>query len=174
MTPLLRDPLKAGNGSSLPGGRLVRACAAAWLVALMAGCASPPATPPTLFQRLGGEPVMNQVVQRTLARSSSDPRTARSFDGIKLTTLQASIVQHICSLTGGGCHYEGETMQRSHADLRIVASEFDSMVTILREECDRAGVATGAKNELLRLLAPMKRDIVQPSAAAASAARAPG
>jgi len=33
-------------------------------------------------------------------------------------------------------------------------------VDILREEMDRAGVDAGAKNELLKLLAPMKRDIV--------------
>ena len=37
------------------------------------------------------------------------------------------------------------------------------------EELDRAGVSSSAKNELLRLLAPMKRDIVaKPGGAAAT------
>jgi hemoglobin len=54
-------------------------------------------------------------------------------------------------------------MERAHRDAKIGASEFDAMVTILREELDRAGVDAQAKNELLRLLAPMKRDIVNGS-----------
>jgi hemoglobin len=36
------------------------------------------------------------------------------------------------------------------------------MVTVLREELDRANVSEGAKNELLRRLAPTRRDIVKP------------
>ena len=51
-------------------------------------------------------------------------------------------------------------MERAHRDAKISASEFDALVTMLREELDRAVIETGAKNELLRLLAPMKRDIV--------------
>jgi hemoglobin len=57
--------------------------------------------------------------------------------------------------------YEGETMARSHADLGLQGSEFDVMVSVLREELDRAGVSDAAKNELLRRLAPSRRDMVQ-------------
>ena len=60
-------------------------------------------------------------------------------------------------------------MADAHKDARIRASEFDAMVTMLREELDRVGTDPAAKNELLRLLAPMKRDIV-PAALAAPAA----
>jgi hemoglobin len=128
-----------------------------------------PTAAPTLYERLGGEARVTQAVTRLIERSAADPRTARSFDGVKLSTLSASLVQHICSLSGGGCVYEGETMARAHADLKIKSSEFESMVTILREEFDRAGVDVAARNELLRKLAPMKRDIVDPPAAAVAA-----
>lgn len=122
------------------------------------GCATPPAGP--LFQQLGGTQAVDQVIGRTLERAASDPRTQRSFEGIKLASVRQSLVQQICALSGGGCTYEGETMARSHKDARIQASEFDALVDMLREELDRAGVEAGAKNALLRLLAPMKRDIV--------------
>ncbi len=156
-----------------PSSSVIRSLGCAVLAAYLTGCAvlpassptSSPTATPTLYQRLGGPSALTPVIERTLERSAADPRTARSFDGIKLKTLRDSIVQQICSLSGGGCHYEGETMARSHADLKIVASEFDAMVTILREEMDRAGIDPGAKNELLRLLAPMKRDIVRPATA---------
>ncbi len=135
--------------------------------AALSGCAA--MAPNTrLFERLGGTAGITTVVDRTLERSASDPRTRRSFAGIKLAAIKTSLAQQLCALSGGGCVYEGETMARSHQDARIQASEFDVLVQILREELDRAGVSAGAKNELLRLLAPMKRDIV--SAAANSAA----
>ena len=127
----------------------------------LAACASPPES--SLYARLGGQPVVSAAVQRTIERAARDPRTMRSFDGIKLVTLEASITQQICSISGGGCRYEGDTMEKVHHELHIRAGEFDALVDILREEFDAAHVDPGAKNELLKLLAPMKRDIVTAS-----------
>jgi len=124
----------------------------------LTACASAPQG--SLYERLGGQATVAGVVNRTLERSSTDPRTRRSFDGVKLSVVQASLAQQICAITGGGCTYEGETMARSHQDLKIRPSEFDALVDILRGELDRTQVQVGAKNELLKLLAPMKRDIV--------------
>lgn len=128
----------------------------------LAACSSTPATRPsaTLYERLGGAPVMTGVVSRTLDRASTDPLTKRSFDGIKIAAIKDSLGRQICMISGGGCLYEGETMARAHHDSKIRPSEFDAMVTMLREELDRAGVDAGAKNDLLTLLAPMKREIV--------------
>jgi len=136
--------------------RSVRPSVLAISIAL-AACAAPGSG--TLYARLGGEPTVSRVVTRTIERAAHDPRTQRSFDGIKLATVEKSIVQQICSISGGGCKYEGETMAKSHKDLKIRAGEFDALVDIMREEFDAAGVNAGAKNELLKLLAPMKRDI---------------
>lgn len=145
--------------SSLPRG-VVSCGFAALLLPVLVACAPVPAAPPTLYARLGGAPQVDALVSRLIERAATDPRTRRSFDGVKLKALKESLAQQICSAAGGGCRYEGETMARSHAELKIVASEFDAMVSILREELDRGGADPAAKNELLRLLAPMKRDIV--------------
>lgn len=132
----------------------------ACLVASLAACAAAPDAAPTLYERLGGAAQIELVVGRLLDRTANDPRTRRSFDGVKLKAIKDSLAQQICAISGGGCRYEGETMAHAHADSKIVASEFDAMVGMLREELDRAGTDPGAKNELLRLLAPMKRDVV--------------
>ena len=129
-------------------------------LAACAGPSSPSSNSGSLYARLGGEPVVSQVVTRSIERAAHDPRTQRSFDGIKLAAVEKSIVQQICSISGGGCKYEGETMAKAHKDLKIRPGEFDALVDIMREEFDAAGVDAGAKNELLKLLAPMKRDIV--------------
>ena len=113
----------------------------------------------SLYQRLGGTPVLNTVVNETMDTVTNDPRTKRSFEGVKLSTLKQSIVTHLCVLTGGPCTYEGETMSKVHRDARITDAEFDLMVAAMRESLDRH-TGTAEKNELLKLLAPMKRDIV--------------
>ncbi|MES2959326.1 MAG: group 1 truncated hemoglobin [Pseudomonadota bacterium] len=127
---------------------------------LLAACAVDPLKAPSLHDRLGGSARIAGVVDRTIDRSAADPRTKRSFDGIKLKAVKDSLTQQLCAIGGGGCRYEGATMADAHKDARIRAAEFDALVTILREELDRAGTDPAAKNELLRLLAPMKRDIV--------------
>ena len=127
---------------------------------LLCACAAASKQPATLYERLGGAPVMTGVIDSTMDRTATSPLTQRSFEGVKLPYLKMSVNAHICAVAGGGCEYDGETMARTHQAVKIQPSEFDAMVTILREELDRAGVNSSAKNDLLRLLAPMKRDIV--------------
>ncbi|HSH72619.1 MAG TPA: group 1 truncated hemoglobin [Methylophilaceae bacterium] len=118
-------------------------------------------TPPdkTLFDRIGGIPVLTVVVSETIDQVSTDPKIKRSFEGIKLAKLKESVVNQLCRLTGGGCEYDGETMKNSHADLKITTAEFELFVQAFRDALNRH-VATREKNELLKILAPMKRDIV--------------
>jgi len=140
--------------------RIARVATSAICVTL-AACAAPPGA--SLYERLGGQPVVTAVATQTIERAAHDPRTQRSFDGIRLATVEASLAQQLCAISGGGCKYEGETMAKAHHDLHIRPSEFDALVDMLREELDGAHVDAGAKNELLKLLAPMKRDIVSTS-----------
>ncbi len=114
---------------------------------------------PTLFERIGGLPVLNIVVSETIDQSVNDPKIKRSFDGIKLSTLKQSVVDQLCVLTGGSCVYEGETMQNSHRDLKITTAEFELFVEAFRTSLNKH-VGEREKNELLKILAPMKRDIV--------------
>ena len=135
--------------------------AALALALAAAGCAAPdPMAQPTLYSRLGGEPVVKRVVAETIDRSASDPRTKRSFEGVKIQNVKDKIVEQICSLTGGGCRYTGDPMDKVHKGLKNTEAEMHLLVQFLREALDKNGVGTAEKNELLRILAPMKRDIV--------------
>jgi hemoglobin len=126
----------------------------------LAGCAGTPSgQDTTLFTRMGGMPTINKVVGETIDAVAADPKTKRSFEGIKLPALKESIAQQFCVLAAGPCKYEGEVMRKAHKGLNITDSEFDLMVAALRASLDRY-VGEREKNELLRLLAPMKRDVV--------------
>jgi hemoglobin len=137
----------------------------AWLspaAILIAACAAHGVAPAsqTLYARLGGDPVMARVVDDLIERTASDPRTRRSFAGIKLARVKEKLREQVCELADGPCKYSGDPMQPVHGGLKITEAEFLSMVQLLREALERAGVGEGEKNELLRRLAPMKRDIV--------------
>lgn len=132
-----------------------------WALAALLACSTPPgAGGYSLYQQLGSQSGIELVANRTMDRVSTDPRSKRSFQGIKMPYLKKSVAAYLCKVADGPCQYEGETMAHAHAKSNITASEFDLMVSVLREELDRAGVSEGAKNELLRRLAPARRDIV--------------
>jgi hemoglobin len=139
------------------GSRLF--CTALILAWALAGCASAPGAAPSLYSRLGGEPVVKRVVGETIDRAATDPRTSRSFKDVKLARVKEKIVEQICSLAGGGCTYTGDPMDKVHQGLKNTEAEMALVVQWLRDALDRAGVREREKNELLRLLAPMKRDI---------------
>ncbi len=132
-----------------------------WLLALLMACTSAPVAVP-LYKRLGGPQGIDAITSRVLDRVASDPRSSHSFDGIRMSFLKRNVSAYLCKVADGPCVYEGETMAHAHAQSHIGANEFDLMVTVLREELDRANVRDDAKNELLRRLAPTKREIVQP------------
>lgn len=131
-----------------------------WALAALMACSTTGPQPP-LYQQLGGVSQIEAVTDRTLERVSTDVRTKRSFDGIKMPFLKKSVAAYVCKVADGPCVYEGETMANSHAKSNISGAEFDIMVAVMREELDHAGVPEGAKNELLRRLAPTRRDIVK-------------
>jgi len=127
---------------------------------LLAACAVDPTANPTLYERLGGQPVVTKVVDETIDRAATDPRTSRSFKDVKLQHVKDMIVEQICSLTGGGCKYTGDPMDKVHVGLKNTEAEMDLVVQFLRDALERNGVKDREKNELLRVLAPMKHDIV--------------
>jgi hemoglobin len=138
---------------------LLAAAAVLTLMGLMACSAVAPKPEPSLYTRLGGSQVLQQVVAETVDEVATNPKTRRSFKDIKLPALKESIVNQLCQLSGGGCEYDGETMKNSHADAKISTAEFELFVQVFRDALDRH-VGLREKNELLKILAPMKRDIV--------------
>ena len=114
----------------------------------------------SLYERLGGGHGVAQFVDQTIDLTAANPLTKRSFDKVDLKKLKLKIAEHICALTDGPCKYSGDPMKLVHQGLDITEGEFYVMVEILRGTLNRAEVSESAKNELLRILAPMKRDIV--------------
>lgn len=135
-------------------------CVFALLVILLPAWNALHAASDSLYMRMGGEPVVRAVVSDTLDRVVADHRLNQSFARVDVERVKRLLVQQICALAGGGCHYTGESMREVHAGHQISESEFYGLVEILRDSMRRHHVALRERNQLLALLAPMKHDIV--------------
>ncbi len=130
------------------------------LLMMVTACKTTSAPEASLYQRIGGKEMLYTISSQTLDKVAQDPATKRSFEGVKMATLKQSLADFLCVQTGGDCVYEGETMKNSHAELNITTAEFELMVQDLRDTLDANHIGTREKNELLKILAPMKRDVV--------------
>jgi hemoglobin len=118
------------------------------------------ATEDSLYARMGGEPVVCAAVSDTLDQVVADHKLRRSFDKVDVERVKRLLVEQICELAGGGCHYSGDSMSEAHAGHQISQAEFYGLVQILRDSLRRHHVHQRERNELLVLLAPMERDVV--------------
>ncbi len=115
----------------------------------------------TLYARMGGAATVEALVDDAVEHAAHDPRTRRSFEDVNLRRVKTSFAELVCDLAGGGCMYSGDSMHDVHAGLQITQAEFYSLVQIYRDAKLRHGIRLRERNELLALLAPMKRDIVE-------------
>jgi hemoglobin len=128
---------------------------------LLGGAATASQAP--LYDRLGGAPGVAAIADTLIDRVSTDPKLGRSFKDSKLERIKKLLAEQICDLSGGPCRYSGDSMKEVHTGHHISEAEFFGMVADLRAVLKERHVSQGAANELLRLLAPIKRDVVEPA-----------
>lgn len=115
----------------------------------------------TLFERLGGKPAIEAVVDDFLGRVSQDERINASFAGAHLPRLRQRLIEQVCQASGGPCTYSGRDMKTVHAGMGITGAQFDALVGHLVATLDKFKVPEKEKGELLSVLGPMRGDIVE-------------
>jgi hemoglobin len=114
----------------------------------------------SLHSRLGGQPAVVRVVDELIETYRDDPKSAHLFGKVNFKRLKQKLSEQLCAVTGGPCTFDGDDMKTTHAGLPITEADFYGLVERLRVILDRHSIGTREKNELLALLAPMKRDVV--------------
>lgn len=122
--------------------------------------APPPASPGSLYSRIGGAAALRLVVPQFLQTVAADDRINYLFAMSDLEALEPKLVEFLCSATGGPCVYTGRDMKTAHANLPIGAKQFEAMVEDLVKALDHFKVPEKEKGEILAALAPLRGDIV--------------
>ena len=118
---------------------------------------------PSLYKRLGGREGIAIVVNDFTANMVADPRVNERFKGAKpadVERFKSNVADQICDATGGPCSYVGKDMKTAHTGMKITEAEWNATVENLVKALDKNNVQASAKQELLGVLGPMKKDIV--------------
>ena len=124
------------------------------------GCA-PMLAEKSLYERLGGKPAIQAVVDDFVANVAADARINRYFASANIARLKAQLVDQICEAAGGPCRYTGQNMRDAHRGMGVSSAAFDALVEDLVKSLDKFKVPQKEKGELLSVLGPMKQDIVE-------------
>jgi len=132
------------------------------LLALI-GCAEPGPMPVgrSLYDRLGGKTVISAVIDQFVVNVVADTRINARFATTDIPKLKGHLIDQVCMATGGPCTYSGRDMRTTHAGMKISNADFRALVEDLTRALDRFKVSANEREELLDLLAPMKKDIVE-------------
>ena len=141
------------------------ACMLAVVALVATGCASMERgagamADKSLYERLGGRPAIQAVVDDFIGNVAGDGRINKRFANADIPRLKTMLVDQICEASGGPCKYRGATMLDAHRGMKITDTEFNALVEDLVKSLDKFKVPAREKNELLTALGGMKPQIV--------------
>ena len=136
--------------------------AALSMAILTVGCSSGGmmAEKKSLYDRLGGKPAIQALVDDFIGNVAGDTRINKRFADANIPRLKSQLVDQICEASGGPCKYSGLNMKDAHTGMKISDDEFGALVEDLVKSLDKFNVPAREKGELLSALGGMRKDIV--------------
>lgn len=114
----------------------------------------------TLYDDLGGMPVIEKITDNFINEISYDQQIAQHFKDTKIDRFREKLIEQLCNVSDGPCQYSGDSMLDVHQKMNITEAEFNRTVDLLVNAMNQAGVPHRVQNRLLARLAPMRPDII--------------
>ena len=96
-----------------------------------------------------------------LATNEQEKRFFIGFSTDSKGRIRQLLVDLLCKAAGGPCVYTGRDMKTSHAGSGITKADWDRSVGILAEVLNKIKVGPKEQQDLVSLLSPMEKDIVE-------------
>ena len=134
------------------------------LAVLLTACAATPQKPAaskdSLYQRLGGMPGIEAVVDASIRHIHGDLRINIFFENTDIPDLRRLLIEQICAASGGPCTYTGRSMEEAHSGMNLTDKDFDIFVEDLITAMNEVKVPAPLQQELLGLFGPMRPQVV--------------
>ncbi|MBD0327441.1 MAG: group 1 truncated hemoglobin [Pyrinomonadaceae bacterium] len=117
----------------------------------------------SLYKRLGGYDALAAVADDWLGRLTKDEKLSKFFNGVSTDSqkrIRQLALDQLCAATGGPCVYIGRDMRTVHAGLGITEADWEQSVKLLVATLDKFKVGKTEKDDLLKALTGLKKDIV--------------
>lgn len=115
-----------------------------------------------LYRDLGERAGIEAIVDDLLEYIVYDERINRYFAYTDLQRFRGKLIEQICVEAGGPCTYTGAPMAVVHAGRGIDEAAFNALVEDLIAAMTANDVPVRAQNRLLKRLAPLHGEIVEP------------
>jgi len=129
------------------------------IAAAMAGCSS--LGQPSLYERLGGEPAMEMLVNGFVDTMRRDPQLEAKFRQVNIPRLKLLIADQLCAAAGGPCTYTGNDMRTAHARLGVTDAQFDAALADFKASLAAVHAPPDAAGALLQHVEATRADIVR-------------
>jgi hemoglobin len=123
---------------------------------------------PSLYERVGGEPAIDAAVEILYERVLGDPALAPFFQGIEMETVKRHQRTFLAHVLGGPGQASAADIQRAHARHAIEQRHFYAVSDHIVDALYSLGVDEDTIAEVITLLAPLSRQIVNAASPHAS------
>lgn len=129
----------------------------------------------SLYERLGGEERIAEIVGETLELHLKNPAVSPRFrhaiarlaaahagdEAAAKARLRKVTVEFFSAGSGGPHAYTGRPMRETHAGMNVSEQEFLAVMDDIAAAMDKVGVAPAEKSEVVAILFSLKADIVR-------------
>src|SRR5262245_31640956 len=111
----------------------------------------------SLYERLGGQPAVEAVVNGFVDRLLKDTRVNKWFAHASSTpqntkSYKATLTSFICKAVGGPCEYKGLDMTTAHKGRGVTDDAFKAVAEDLSAQLDALKVPVKEKQEVMTLV----------------------
>mgnify|MGYP003139526850 FL=1 len=94
----------------------------------LTACAS--TSEPTLYNKLGGEQGVNNIVENLIREIGQDEQIFHYFAEARVSRFRENLIEHFCAISDGPCQYTGDNMVDIHTGMNINESDFNHLVDL--------------------------------------------
>jgi len=129
----------------------------------------PAPKPASLYDRMGGQPAINALVEDFAANVTTDKRVSAIFRKANMTNLKAKMGDTLCAAAGGPCTPAAKPAAAAGKAPRLTDAQFNAVVEDLQKSMTKANLSDADQATLLAPVTAMRADYVVRKAAPAPA-----
>lgn len=117
----------------------------------------------TLYQRIGGDAALRQIVDAMYDRVSSDDALRPFFDGVDMARQRAKFRAFLDTATGGPTKRSGIELRVAHSkavDSGLGRAHFEAFVRHLRDALAKAGIGELLIDEVMARIERVEGDVL--------------
>jgi len=128
----------------------------------------------SLYEAIGGEARVREILQALYGRLFADPMVGFLFEGKDEGHIVEQQVAFTCRFLGGPQTYEGLPLPRAHAGLPLLPGHFDRRHRLLEQVLDECAVPEDVKRAWLQIDEALRPSVLASAQEAREKTRQPG